>query len=75
MLENIEYFPLDTDTELSDYYMKIAKGLQSRSIFSFAVTYNDRYYVQKIKPLFINQKYIMRLHLLRQRIIQVNLIN
>ena len=56
VLENIEEFPLDTDTELSDYYTKIAERIESPSRYSHAVTYNDRYYVQKIKPFFINQK-------------------
>lgn len=57
VLENIEDFPLDTDTELSDYYTKIAERIESPSRFSYNVTYNDRYYVQKIKPFFINQYY------------------
>lgn len=56
VLENIEDFPLNTDTELFDYYMKIAERIESPSKFSYAVTYNDRYYVQKVKPFFINQK-------------------
>lgn len=56
VLENIENFPLDTDTELSDYYTKIAEKIEAPSRFSYTVTYNDRYYVQKIKPFFINQK-------------------
>lgn len=56
VLENIEDFPLDTDTELSDYYTKIAERIETPSRFSYAVTYNDRYYVQKIKPFFINQR-------------------
>ena len=56
VLGNIENFPLNTDTELSDYYTKIAERIESPSKFSYAVTYNDRYYVQKVKPFFINQK-------------------
>lgn len=55
-LTNIADFPLDTDTELSDYYKKIAQRIEAPSKSSRAVTYNDRYYVQKIKPFFINQK-------------------
>ena len=51
VLENIEDFPLDTDTELSDYYTKIAERIETPSRFSYAVTYNDRYYVQKIKNI------------------------
>ena len=56
VLENLEDFPLNTDTELSDYYTKIAERIDSPSQLSYAVTYNDRYYIQKIKPFFINQK-------------------
>ena len=56
VLENLEDFPLDTDTELSDYYTKIAERIESPSRLSYAGTYDDRYYVQKVKPFFINQK-------------------
>ena len=56
VLENLEDFPLDTDTELSDYYTKIAERIELPSRFNHAVAYNDRYYIQKIKPFFINQK-------------------
>ena len=41
VLENIEDFPLDTDTELSDYYTKIAERIETPSRFSYAVTYNN----------------------------------
>lgn len=56
VLENISDFPLNTDTELSDYYEKIAKRIESPSTRSYPVIYNDRYYVQKVKPFFVNQK-------------------
>lgn len=56
VLENISDFPLNTDTELSDYYEKIAERIESPSARSYPVTYNDRYYVQKVKPFFVNQK-------------------
>lgn len=56
VLENIGDFPLNTDTELSDYYEKIAERIESRSTHSDPVTYNDRYYVQKVKPFFVNQQ-------------------
>lgn len=56
VLENISDFPLNTDTELSDYYEKIAERIESPSAYSYPVTYNDRYYVQKVKPFFVNQK-------------------
>ena len=56
VLENISNFPLNTDTELSDYYQKIAKRIESQSEHATPVAYNDRYYVQKVKPFFTNQK-------------------
>ncbi len=56
VLENISDFPLKTDTELSDYYEKIAERIESPSALSYPVTYSDRYYVQKVKPFFANQK-------------------
>lgn len=56
VLENISDFPLNTDTELSDYYDKIAERIESPSALSYPIAYNDRYYVQRIKPFFVNQK-------------------
>lgn len=56
VLENINDFPLNTDTELLDYYEKIAERIESPSASNRQVAYNDRYYVQKVKPIFVNQK-------------------
>ena len=56
VLWNISDFPLNTDTELSDYYAKIVERITLPSVHSSAITYNDRYYVQKVKPFFVNQK-------------------
>ena len=56
VLENISDFPLNMDTELSDYYQKIAERIESPSAHSYPVTYNDRYYVQKVKSFFVSQK-------------------
>lgn len=56
VLENIQDFPLNTDTELSDYYAMIAGRIKAPSPLSKPVSYNDRYYVQKVKPFFVNQK-------------------
>lgn len=55
VLKNISDFPLNTDTELLDYYEKIAERIESSSALSCPVSYNDRYYVQKVKPFFANQ--------------------
>ncbi len=54
VLENIDDFPLNTDTELSDYYEKIAEKIDTPSISSYSATYNERYYIQKVKPFFVN---------------------
>ncbi|MBE6905134.1 MAG: helicase [Ruminococcaceae bacterium] len=55
VLGNIQDFPLNTDTELSDYYAKIAEKIEIPSRLSSPVPYSDRYYVQKVKPFFVNQ--------------------
>lgn len=56
VLENIQDFPLNTDTELSEYYTKIAGKIEAPSNKSKSAHYNDRYYVQKVKPFFVNQR-------------------
>lgn len=56
VLDNIRDFPLNTDTELSEYYEKIAERIEFPRARSYSDTYNDRYYVQKVKPFFVNQK-------------------
>ena len=45
VLGNIQDFPLNTDTELSDYYAKIAEKIEIPSRLSSPVPYSDRYYV------------------------------
>lgn len=56
VLENISDFPMNTDTELSNYFEKIAERIETPGLDSSPVTYNDRYYVSKVKPFFVNQK-------------------
>lgn len=56
VLMNIKDFPLNTDSELSEYYEKIAVRIEMSSISEKRIQYNDRYYVQKVKPFFVNQK-------------------
>jgi len=48
---NINEFPIDLDTTTQEYYEKIAQKL---NIFFKSDTKKDRYYIQKIKPFFIN---------------------
>ena len=54
VLNNIEDFPLNTDTELSDYYKKIADKINSPSSDCTKSEYTDRYYIQKVKPFFFD---------------------
>lgn len=56
VLNNIEDFPLNTDTELSDYYKKIADKINSPSSDCTKSEYTDRYYIQKVKPFFVDQR-------------------
>lgn len=56
VLENIENFPLSKDIQLEEYYEKISeKVLRSKNNFAHA-SFNDRYYIQKIKPFFVHQQ-------------------
>ncbi|MDK2965460.1 ATP-dependent RecD-like DNA helicase [Lacrimispora sp.] len=54
LLGNLEKFPLRTDPKLKEYYSKIAGRIDSHIIEN--VGKSDKYYVQKIKPFFVNEK-------------------
>jgi energy-coupling factor transporter ATP-binding protein EcfA2 len=56
VLGNIHEFPINTDAELSEYYAMIAGKIESPSALTRPVPYDDRYYVQKVKPFFVNQR-------------------
>ena len=56
VLTNIDEYPLNTDTEISDYYLKIAERIEKPSSYCHSVVYNDRYYIEKIKPFFVNNQ-------------------
>lgn len=51
VLENIDKFPINTDSTTKEYYEKIAQNINK---FRIKNSYNDRYYIQKIKPFFVN---------------------
>lgn len=53
ILENISDFPIDTDSTTSEYYEKIAQRIDTYQLRT-KNSYNDRYYIQKIKPFFVN---------------------
>lgn len=53
VLENLESFPIQTDSNLKEYYEKIAETIKHPSAYMRRSTYNDRYYIQKVKPFFV----------------------
>jgi len=56
-LENIDKFPLNTDTDLYEYYEKIANRINRQNkINQPKGVEGDRLYIQKIKPFFVNKK-------------------
>ena len=52
VLENLEKFPLYMDTMSEEYYAKIADVIDNPE---YPITESERYYIQKIKPFFVNQ--------------------
>ncbi|SUD92336.1 hypothetical protein [Psychrobacter phenylpyruvicus] len=54
ILSNIEDFPLNLDITFDEYYQKISRRIVQPSQENY-MDYNDRYYIQKIKPIFVNQ--------------------
>lgn len=56
VLDNLAQFPLNTDKNMQEYYEKIAAKLNNRnSKADLSSAINERYYVYKIKPIFVNQ--------------------
>lgn len=55
VLHNLEKFPLHLDDTLQEYYAKISEKLKKYPITLNAVD-NNRYYIQKLKPLFVNER-------------------
>lgn len=56
ILQNIQDFPLNTDKDLNEYHQKIAEKIDTYSLTSETTDYNERLYIQKIKPFFVNEK-------------------
>ena len=54
VLENINEFPINNDSKLNEYYEKIAEKLTQSESNRTKCSYNDRYYIQKIKPFIVN---------------------
>ena len=55
VLRNIDKFPLHLDDTLQEYYKKISEKIE-RHPAEFHTDSKDKYYIQKIKPLFVNRK-------------------
>lgn len=54
---NLDKFPLNTDRNLQEYYEKIAKKLTCRDYtVDMSSAVNDRYYIHKVKPFYVNQR-------------------
>lgn len=54
VLHNLNKFPLNLDTALQEYYAKIAERIEQHPAYLGGDS--DRYYIQKIKPFFVNGK-------------------
>jgi energy-coupling factor transporter ATP-binding protein EcfA2 len=56
ILENIDQFPLNTDTKFMEYYEKIAARINQVNPSPSKSVYDDRYYIHKVKPFFVNNR-------------------
>ncbi len=56
LLENIDKFPITLDPALKAYYEKITEKINQSESSRIRSTYRDRYYIQKIKPFFVNHE-------------------
>ena len=56
VLGNLDIFPLNTDPTLNEYYEKIAEIINRHNVSDSRKAHNDRYYIYKIKPFFVNQR-------------------
>lgn len=57
VLKNIDEFPLNLNTELMEYYKKIAEIMDSQSCHTVHdIDNKERYYIYKIKPFFVHHQ-------------------
>lgn len=56
VLENINTFPINTDSVLKEYYEKIVEKINHPRPARIKNSYNDRYYIKKIKPFFVENE-------------------
>jgi hypothetical protein len=56
VLHNIDDFPIIHDPAVKEYYEKIVDAMSRRNSTRSQSSYTDRYYIQKIKPFFVNHE-------------------
>ena len=56
VLHNIDKFPVNVNKTLEEYYTKISEKLVSHGIYDDYGKKGERFYVQKTKPFFVNDK-------------------
>lgn len=56
VLQNLDKFPLNTDTNMQEYYEKIAEKVNQHTTSNSGRVHNDRFYIYKIKPFFVGQR-------------------
>jgi energy-coupling factor transporter ATP-binding protein EcfA2 len=56
VLDNLDNFPINTDANLKEYYKKIAAKINGLSENVLRTSRNDRFYIQKVKPFFVNER-------------------
>ncbi len=55
ILSNINKFPIYLDSNLQEYYEKIARKIENPTYSNSYSDYTDRYYIHKIKPFFVDE--------------------
>ncbi|NEN75041.1 AAA family ATPase [Pelistega sp. NLN82] len=55
VLNNIHEFPLNLDNSHYEFYNKVSKKIDKDNYEYVYLNYSDKYYIQKIKPFFINE--------------------
>lgn len=53
-LDNLSNFPIQSDSNLREYYEKISMVINQPPDNRIDISYKDRFYIQKTKPFFVN---------------------
>lgn len=56
IFNNLDDFPINTDETYKEYYEKISSQIERYETSLSFQNFDDRYYVQKVKPFFIDRK-------------------